>query len=370
MAASQWRFVRAISTWWNPANYLDAVVAESRLIRRFIDDDVLECTIRNVAIADEQYIHTLTLRDGNLCDSHSAQSTAPIVLAHGYGCAGSVFLPSLHPLHCALSTPTPPIHIMDWLGNGLSSRPPFTCRTTRETEELLVESLEAWRRAMGMDKMKLCAHSLGAYSSVVYALRYPQHIDHLILVSPVGLPQKPADWDERVAAMYQGRPLYIRALIRSLILCWELGLTPSDLLRACGPKGKAFLRWVVEKRLFRLEDAELKGLLSEYLYHILAMNGAQSGEYALNRLLMPGAFAYHPLSGRMGTLRALQRQHGFRIDFVYGESDWMDSRNARKLKEEEGLECEVHIVGGCGHQLLLENYRAFGHTLGSILCDK
>ena len=74
----------AVSTWWNPANYLDAKVAESRMIRRFIDEDVFHCQIRDIPIdynpetrdinmnvhgqPQPQHIHTLSfnLRDSEL----------------------------------------------------------------------------------------------------------------------------------------------------------------------------------------------------------------------------------------------------------------------------------------------------------------
>ena len=48
---------------------------------------------------------------------------------------------------------SPVIHVIDWLGNGMSSRPEFECETTEEAEDWFVESLEAWRRAMGIEKM-------------------------------------------------------------------------------------------------------------------------------------------------------------------------------------------------------------------------
>lgn len=76
-----------------------------------------------------------------------------------------------HPSHPIL---LPSTHIIDWLGCGLSSRPKFDCKTTWDTESFFVESLEGWRKAMNIDKMVLCAHSLGAYMSTIYALKYPQ----------------------------------------------------------------------------------------------------------------------------------------------------------------------------------------------------
>ncbi len=50
-----------------------------------------------------------------------------------------------------------------------------------------MSSLEQWRRAQGLDRMVLMGHSLSGYLSAVYALRYPERVQHLILVCPAGV---------------------------------------------------------------------------------------------------------------------------------------------------------------------------------------
>ena len=47
-----------------------------------------------------------------------------------------------------------------------------------------MDSLEQWRESMGIDKMILLGHSLGGYLAAVYALKYPERVQKLILVSP------------------------------------------------------------------------------------------------------------------------------------------------------------------------------------------
>ena len=310
---------------------------------------------------------------------YKKQSMPAVVLAHGYGCAGGVFLPSITNIYSTISkynsdaANVPNIHIIDWLGNGLSSRPKFNCKTTAETEEFYVESLEQWRKSMGLKKMILCAHSLGAYCSILYAIKYPQNIDHLVLISPVGLPEKPEEYDRGLVDNPK-IPFYIKLMIRFFTKLWEYGFTPSDIIRGLGPKGKDFLQWAVDKRLFRLngddhDTKRLKELLSEYLYHILAMNGGGSGEYALNKILLPGAWAVNPLCKRMGPLKELQKKYGFDIDFIYGSNDWMKSENALQLKQDDIFDCNVHIVNKCGHQMLLENYKDFGEMLGTVIVN-
>jgi len=89
-----------------------------------------------------------------------------------------------------------PVYAVDWLGMGRSARVPFkiksklndTAGRVKETEDFFVESLEEWRKKMNLEKMTLVGHSLGGYLSSVYALRYPQRVERLILLSPAGVP--------------------------------------------------------------------------------------------------------------------------------------------------------------------------------------
>jgi len=82
---------------------------------------------------------------------------------------------------------------------GRSARVPFRIRAKRddipgrvhEAESFFVESLEEWRERAGLEKMTLIGHSLGAYFSTVYALRYPERVHKLLLLSPAGVPQDP-----------------------------------------------------------------------------------------------------------------------------------------------------------------------------------
>ena len=82
---------------------------------------------------------------------------------------------------------------------------------------------------------------------------------------------------------------------------------------------------------------------------------------------MPGAWAYQPLCKRIGGLKELQDENGFDIDFIYGSNDWMKSEPVLRLREDGVLNCDVHIVNDCGHQMLLENYKEFGDMVGSVI---
>lgn len=54
-------------------------------------------------------------------------------------------------------------------------------------EDFYVESLEKYRIAKKLDKFHLLGHSFGGYLSLCYSLKYPEHVESLTLVSPVGV---------------------------------------------------------------------------------------------------------------------------------------------------------------------------------------
>lgn len=64
--------------------------------------------------------------------------------------------------------------MIDILGMGASSRPPFTSQTAEEADEYFTAFLEEWRKAMGdLKGFYLAGHSFGGYICGNYAVKYP-----------------------------------------------------------------------------------------------------------------------------------------------------------------------------------------------------
>ena len=97
------------------------------------------------------------------------------------------------------------------------------------------------------------------------------------------------------------------------------------------------------RRFVDLEEQERINL-DNYIYHISAQPG--SGEFALARLLLPGAFARKPLFNRLPKLR-------IPVSFIYGSHDWMDFRQAVLLGPRMNSPTKVAVVSNAGHHLYL-----------------
>jgi len=110
-----------------------------------------------------------------------------MVLVHGYGAGGGVFFRVIKDLSRFFH-----LYVIDMLGMGASGRPEFNGETTDMSENFFVDSLNKWKEKIGIqEKLYLAGHSLGGYVSSVYAMRYPEDLIQLVLLSPVGIPEKP-----------------------------------------------------------------------------------------------------------------------------------------------------------------------------------
>jgi len=201
-----------------------------------------------------------------------------------------------------------------------------------------------------------------------------------------------------------------RFLLKTVRTLWVRGWTPHDAVRYAGPKGKDWVEKLVSRRLFRVSDENpLKPVLSNYLYHVFS--GSGSGEYALNKILQPGAWAWNPLIDRLPQLKMYQqlrakhangadsnenlnnegsnteekkspevvdaitppglehhsRHPTLRIDAIFGETDWMDPSPWHHFESHHLLEAKIHVIGDCGHQMILEQPQKFGKKLERLL---
>ncbi|KAF6266374.1 Alpha/Beta hydrolase protein [Scenedesmus sp. NREL 46B-D3] len=316
-------------------------------------------------------MHTLT--NSSSSGNEPVQGPA-MVLMPGYGAGTGFFFRNLDGLARVFN-----VFAVDWLGTGLSGRPPFTGRDRASTEDFFLESLNTWRQKQGLDSFILVGHSLGGYLAASYALRHPEQVQHLVLVGPAGIgtagsaapgragsvqakPTKPEGWESRFATDSWS----LRSQLFKLAAhAWASGVTPFSVIRALGPWGPGLVGKYVTGR-FSMHGVPLEpdesSSFRDYFYHIAAARG--SGEYALRHILAPGAWAHAPLQERLADLKVP-------VTVIYGEHDWMqpaagqalaaklDQIRPRKVASDH----RVEIVPDSGHFVFLEQPQAFNAVL-------
>ena len=316
-----------------------------------------------------------------------------LVMLHGYGAGLGFFYKNFDALS---RVPNWKLYALDLLGMGRSSRPPFRIHAKekqakiREAENWFIDALEEWRIKKGIDKMTLLGHSLGGYMAVCYALKYPGHLNKLILASPVGIPEDPYAVNEempepgdstmgneftqsqdettkgdqnsfgRKPTAPGAKPQPRKPLPKWLTTLWDANISPFSLVRLAGPLGPRLVSGWTSRRFGNLPSEEAQAL-HDYSYSLFRQRG--SGEYALAYILAPGAFARSPLIRRIqGVGRQYLdtphskpepdvsassasssvhrvREAGVPVVFMYGEQDWMDVNGGREsaamLKDEK-----------------------------------
>lgn len=237
---------------------------------------------------------------------------------------------------------------------GRSSRPLFpwikvhSQEETKQAIDYFVESIESWRKQHSdTGKIILVGHSLGGYLSAWYALKYPERVEKLVLVSPVGLPERRVD----------GNSVGGRKLPRWVEVLWNQNYTPQWMVRTVGPFGPRLVKFYADRRFVFPSEKESIAF-REYLYHISADRG--SGEYALGSILAPGAWARIPLIPLFKDLRV-------DTSIMYGDDDWMDPSHGLRAVEEMTSPGKVYHVSDAGHQLFLDNPDEFNSTLSEII---
>jgi pimeloyl-ACP methyl ester carboxylesterase len=302
--------------------------------------------IVDVPIGGDEKIHTWRSTPAAGC---SSSDEPPLVLVHGYGSGVGMWFASLPLLVSRLNRQ---VLAIDMPGCGLSSRPAWTHGDGLDcdpdvAEEYFVERIEQWRAACGIEKMVLGAHSLGGYVSTVYAEKYPERVERLVLISPAGVPHKPEDFEEKV----KDKPWFFRMAGSA----WGSGHSPFTYCKY-GP-GRFLLGKYVKGR-FTDEAWIPKPEVLEYTYHNWTQGEQSAGGHMHATLLEPGAFGRKPLCDRIPNMQVP-------IDFIYGTTDWMDYRAALKIRSDSNH--SVMHVDRAGHNVMVDNPMGMSEAIQACL---
>ncbi|KAJ4702058.1 1-acylglycerol-3-phosphate O-acyltransferase [Melia azedarach] len=289
---------------------------------------------------EPRFINTVTF--------DSKEGSPTLVMVHGYAASQGFFFRNFNALASRFR-----IIAVDQLGWGGSSRPDFACKSTEETEAWFIDSFEEWRKAKNLSNFILLGHSFGGYVAAKYALKHPEHIQHLVLVGPAGFSSESdakSEWLTKFRATWKG------AVLNHL---WESNFTPQKLVRGLGPWGPDLVRKYTSARFGAYSSGtvlteEESRLLTDYAYHTLAAKA--SGELCLKYIFAFGAFARMPL---------LQSAPEWKVPttFIYGTGDWMKYQGAQEARKQMKVPCEIIRVPQAGHFVFIDNPSGFHAAL-------
>jgi cardiolipin-specific phospholipase len=238
-------------------------------------------------------------------------------------------------------------------------------------------------------------HSLGGFLSAKYTMKYPSHVHSLALISPVGLPCPPQHVDKNFA---------IPSRLALIQTAWAANFTPQTILRFMGPRGRKFVKSVVQRRFRGSEsvnwNSEEVDIMTDYLYHISA--AYPSGEYAMNSLLAPvyyednkppndrksefskspesrqsnrirgGVYAREPLLQDIANTFGVNCKNAkgqIPLLIMFGDKDWLwyeeVQEDVQKLVEKDRVNVKLDIIKNSGHHLYLENPSDFHNSIRS-----
>ncbi|KAI7827860.1 Alpha/Beta hydrolase protein [Kickxella alabastrina] len=282
------------------------------------------------------YIHTLAIKKkqlGNVANNN-------LVITHGYFTGLGFFFRNYAELS---KVDNWDVYSIDWLGMGRSSRPEYLGERSGSedqrvacAERFFVSRSRSGASGWAGDHDPV-GHSFGGYMSALYAMKYPERVEKLILISPIGVPEPPAGYDEVVRRGVG--PNY----------------TPQWVVRLAGPFGQRIINWYIGR--FTWLNNEQRVDLAAYAHQISVLRG--SSETALGDILKPGAFARKPLVQRFAD------QIKVPTVFMYGMRDWVDYTGGEDVLKRIGgrVAGSVHRVAEAGHNLHMENPAGFNSEM-------
>ncbi|XP_061349959.1 probable 1-acylglycerol-3-phosphate O-acyltransferase [Gastrolobium bilobum] len=292
---------------------------------------------------EPRFINTVTFESKD-------DDSPTLVMVHGYAAAQGFFFRNFDALASRFR-----VIAIDQLGWGGSSRPDFTCKSTEETEAWFIDSLEEWRKAKNLSNFILLGHSFGGYVASKYALKHPEHVQHLILVGSAGFSPE----SERITKFLS---TWKGSILNRI---WESNFTPQKVIRGLGPLGPDIVHRYTSARFVtlttgeRLTESESR-LLTDYVYHTLAAKA--SGELCLKHIFSFGALARLPL---------LHSSSQWKVPttFIYGFQDWMNYEGAQEARKHMKVPCEIIRVPQAGHFVFIDNPTGF-HSAVFYACRR
>lgn len=276
------------------------------------------------------YLHTHTFQ-------HPDPRAKEVVFFHGFGCPAVMYFCFLEELAKNYT-----VHAVDLLGMGCSGRPDIKYSALRASEitDLFVSCYEEWRKAMKLKNLNFVCHSLGSYFALKYSVRYPQNVDSILGLSTPMLTDFPHEFDVKKLNLPPKR-VFIYYVWSFMNRRW---LTAHNFFTLF-PMTKMLNFWMKDRQCF---PEEVKEDMTKYMA-LQFWDPHFSGDIVTELMGYLSYTTNRPVISFVDKFRDL----GIKVQFVFGEKDWIDYKEFKALGEVADMDLDVVVVEGATHQLPL-----------------
>ncbi|AWP04589.1 putative abhydrolase domain-containing protein 4 [Scophthalmus maximus] len=329
---------------WRPTSMSLLKTTESKILSCIQND----LWARFVTLPNQDRIWTLTLNNKGV--RKPAAPKTPLVMVHGFGGGVGLWIRNLDVL-----SRSRPVYAFDLLGFGRSSRPAFPSDAAK-AEEQFVDSIEQWRKSVGLEDMILLGHSLGGYLATSYAIQYPSRVSHLILVDPWGLPERAQTQMEGTEVVKRPSPPHWVKAIAAVVSLFN----PLAVIRAAGPWGPGLVNRFRPDFKRKFEDLFDDDTMTQYIYHCNAQT--PSGEVGFRAMSESLGWAKRPM---------LQRVHllppSMPLTMLFGEHSWVVSSSGDRVTEIRGeAHSKLLLIEKASHHVYADQPEEFNRVVEDI----
>ena len=315
---------------------------EQNLLNKFTSPlDNTSVFYENIPITfygENTYLHTLVY---GLKELKENSEKKVIIMLHGYQGNSLNFYKIIPYIYEKFICICP-----DIIGMGLSSRVNVQFTSNEQCIDFFVESIEAFRISLEKNynlnkKFIFCAHSLGGYFAVNYAIKYPQNIESLFLMSPTGI----SDVQKYGGSICENMGFMMSLGMKASSPLWKFKPTIQDISQKFLIKN--IINFSLRKRYnLSPEENEIMAEITEIT--LKYPKDLDAAIYFIFKYPFPT-----PVIPMEDIIK--EKIPDMNIIFCYGENDWMDNSGAKRLNQFDKNKYKYFTVSKAGHTFPLDN---------------
>ncbi|EAR97111.1 alpha/beta fold hydrolase (macronuclear) [Tetrahymena thermophila SB210] len=328
-------------------HYVQASNKEKEIIQKYTNLKIGEnLRILNVEFkfnGKDTFIHTLVSGE---------QNQQVIVLIHGYLATSLFYYKIIENLSQNYK-----VYSIDLLGMGLSDRQNIEFQQPKNAEvatQLFVDSLEEWRKALGIQSFKLFGHSFGGFISFNYNLQYPERVEQIILISPMSGSSVQPKYDLRDKQKfkkYSSSLTFKQSLFPKFLRCMhEKKMTLSKFLQSSLIPSDYFVNKIIDQR-FEFQTKQEKEDWKIYFKSIQML--PECTDHLIHEFVsMP--YVQPKISIEEIILSGKMKEQHIPIHYIYGGQDWMDWSGTKRLLSNQQIIGTIDYIKDAGHLIPFE----------------